>query len=145
MDCSFKTVRHSPYLTLDEFNEDQSNEVFNDTAVENIDDPVGSKDFVSTNISESTNEHIVYKGLPQKKNSKRKREFGESCHSILNEIRSFTFLLDDSEGLMSETYQLLKSLKDRMENNLPEEKGLRLLNKKRIKNKAKKDVKGKTP
>ena len=41
---------------------------------------------------------------------------------------------------MSETYQSLKPLKDRMEKNLPEEKDLPLLNKKRIENKAKKDV-----
>ena len=62
-----KLYRHSPYLILDEFQEDQNNEVFNDTAGENMDDPVSSEDFVSTNISESTNEHIVYNGLPQKK------------------------------------------------------------------------------
>ena len=83
-----KLYRHSPQLTLDEFNEDQNNEVFNDTAGEKTDDPVSSEDFVSTNFSESTDEHIVYKGLPQKKNSKRKREFGESCRIILNETRS---------------------------------------------------------
>ena len=41
---------------------------------------------------------------------------------------------------MSETYQLLTSLKDRMENNFPEKKYLLLLNKKKIENKAKKDV-----
>ena len=95
-----------PYLTLDEFNEDQNNEVFNDTADENIDGPVSCKDFVSTNISESTDENIVYKGLPQKKIIKEK-EFGEPCRNILNEIRSLPFLLGDNEDLISETYQLL--------------------------------------
>ena len=135
-----KLYRHSPYLTLDEFNEDQNNEVFNDTTGENKDDSVSSEDFVSTNFNQGTNEHIVYKGLPQKKKSKRKRDFGESCRSILNEIRSLTFLLEDNEDLMSETYQSLKPLKDRMEKNLPEEKGLPILNQKRIENKAKKDV-----
>ena len=40
---------------------------------------------------------------------------------------------------MSETYQSLKPLKDRMEKNLPEEKDLPVLYKKRIENKAKKD------
>ena len=48
----------------------------------------------------------------------------------LNKIRSLTFLLEDNDDLISETHQLLKSVKDRMGNNLPLEKGLPSLNKK---------------
>ena len=51
-----------------------------------------------------------------------------------------TFLLEENEDLISEAYQSLKSLKDKTENNLPEEKRFSLLNKERIENKAKKDV-----
>ena len=40
-------------------------------------------------------------------------------------------MLEDNDDLISETHQLLKSVKDRMGNNLPLEKGLPLLNKKK--------------
>ena len=51
----------------------------------------------------------------------------------LNKIRSLTFLLEDNDDLISETHQLLKSVKDRMGNNLPLEKGLPSLFKKKTK------------
>ena len=64
----------------------------------------------------------------------------------LNKIRSLTFLLEDNDDLISETHQLLKSVKDRMGNNLPLEKGLPSLNKKKQnktkQNKNKKREKG---
>ena len=64
----------------------------------------------------------------------------------LNKIRSLTFLLEDNDDLISETHQLLKSVKDRMGNNLPLEKGLPSLNKtkqnKTKQNKNKKREKG---
>ena len=99
-----KLYHHSPHLTL---SEDQNNEVFNDTSGEDIGDPFSSENFASTYFSENTNKHIAYKGFPQK-NSKRKREFGESCRSILNEIRSFTFLLEDNEDLKNVVIKISK-------------------------------------
>ena len=135
-----KLYSHSPYLTLDKFYEDQNNDVFNDAAGESIGDSVSSKDFVSTNFSESTDEYIVYKGLSQKKYCKRKRVFGESCRSILNETRSLTLLLEDNEDLMSETYQSLKPLKDRMEKKPSRRKRSPVTKQKKIENKANKGV-----
>ena len=52
---------------------------------------------------------------------------GESCRSLLNEIRSFIFLVEDNEGLMTETLNTLEKLRDRLQQNLPQEQGLPLL------------------
>ena len=51
---------------------------------------------------------------------------GESCRSMLNEIRSLTFLVEDNEGLMKETLNILGKLRDRLQQNLPQEQGLPL-------------------
>ena len=72
------------YLTRDEFNEDQNDAVFNNTVGRNIDDSVSSENFVGTNFSESSDKHIVYKGLPEKqkqKKQKKVKESGELCRS----------------------------------------------------------------
>ena len=52
---------------------------------------------------------------------------GESCRSLLNEIRSFSFLVEDNEGLMKETLNILEKLRDRLLQNLPQEQGIPLL------------------
>ena len=52
--------------------------------------------------------NILFTKDSRKKNSKRKREFGESCRSILNEIRSFTFLLEDNEDLKNVVIKISK-------------------------------------
>ena len=52
---------------------------------------------------------------------------GESCRSLLSEIRSFIFLVEDNEGLMTETLNTLEKLRDRLQQNLPQEQGLPLL------------------
>ena len=66
---------------------------------------------------------------------------GESCRSLLNEIRSFIFLVEDNEGLMRETLNTLEKLRDRLQQNLPQEQGLPLLKdeNKKVTNRNRKD------
>ena len=52
---------------------------------------------------------------------------GECCRSLLSEIRSFIFLVEDNEGLMTETLNTLEKLRDRLQQNVPQEQGLPLL------------------
>ena len=52
---------------------------------------------------------------------------GESCRSLLNEIPSFSFLVEDNESLMKETLNILEKLRDRLQQKIPQEQGIPLL------------------
>ena len=105
----------SPFLNLDEELEVQSEEP---NKIEDSED--------ITEITDSE-EHITATDLPASKKKKFKEVDGEACRSVLNSIRSLTFLIENNVELVDEVYEKLTELKISMENGIPKEKGIPLL------------------
>ena len=61
----------------------------------------------SEDITEITDseEHITATDLPASK----KKKFKEACRSVLNSIRSLTFLIENNDELVDEVYEKLTS------------------------------------
>ena len=73
-------------------------------------------------------ETLSHESLPKTSSKKiYNGNMGESCRSLLNETCSFTFFVEDNEGLRKETLNTLEKLRDRLQQNLPQELGLPLL------------------
>ena len=70
---------------------------------------------------------IILQGIPQRKYKMLKRQHGEYFRSILNNIRSISYLIEDDKNVMKETSKKLKSLKSFIEESLSSESGIPLL------------------
>ena len=90
--------KNSTYLNLDDF-----------------DSSIQTEDFLQNNCAVINDEHkrqyndskivqteiLSYESLPKTSSKKvYKGNMGESCRSLLNGIRSFTFLVEDNKGLI---------------------------------------------
>ena len=110
--------RNSPYLNLDEFDK---------SPVEDIqDNPVNLFKLPVDDEDDKTKE-IVLQDILQRKNEMLKQQHGEYFRSILNNIRSKSYLIEDDENVMKEASKKLKSLKNFIEESLPRESGISLL------------------
>ena len=73
-------------------------------------------------------ETLSHESLPKTSSKKiYNGNMGESGRSLLNETCSFTFFVEDNEGLRKETLNTLEKLRDTLQQNLPQELGLPLL------------------
>ena len=110
--------RNSPYLNLDEFDESLVEDI-QDNPVNLFELPVDGEDHKT--------EGIVLQDIPQRKNKMSKRQHGEYFRSILNNIRSMSYLIEDDANVMKEASKKRKSLKSFIEGSLPRESGIPLL------------------
>ena len=92
--CLSGLYRNSPYLNLDDFDSSIQTGDFlqNNCAVINDEHKRQNNDSKTVQT-----ENRSYKSLPKASSKKiYKGNMGESCRSLLNEIRSFTFLVEDN-------------------------------------------------
>ena len=71
-------------------------------------------------------EEIILQDIPQRKYKMSKRQHGEYFRSILNNIRSMSYLIKDDENVMKEASKKLKSLENFIEESLSRESGTTL-------------------
>ena len=71
-------------------------------------------------------EEIVLKAIPQRKIKMLKLQHGEYFWSILNNVRSMCYLIEDDENVMKVASKKLKSLKNFIKESQPRESGIPL-------------------
>ena len=112
--------RNSPYLNLDlDFLNDKEH-------------TKQTKSKGNNSSSESSNENdfisnIELTDLPVPKKRKRTQKNGESIRSLLNTIRSLSFLVENDDVLIESTHNQLSEIINEMEEAVPKESGVPLL------------------
>ena len=105
---------------------------FDKSPVEDIQDNPVNLFKLPVDGEDDKTEEIILQELPQEKNKMLKRQQGEYFRSILNNIRSMSYLFEDDENVMKEASKKPKSLKKFIKESLPRESGISLLKSKEI-------------
>ena len=57
----------------------------------------------------------------------KNRVIGDTCRSLLNDVKSLSFLIENDQEKHNRVFSVLQNLKEEIEYNLPKEKGFPLM------------------
>ena len=70
-----------------------------------------------------TSDTVMLEELPNKKN----RVTGDTCRSLLNDVKSLSFLIENDQEKLNRVFSVLQNLKEEIECDLPKKKGIPLM------------------
>ena len=70
-----------------------------------------------------TSDTVTLEELPNKKN----RVTGDTCRSLLNDVKSLSFLIENDQEKLNRVFSVLQNLKEEIECDLPKKKGIPLM------------------
>ena len=118
-----KLYKNSPYLTLDE-NVTNSTKFQAQPVNKNANDEIAHRE--NETISK-TLDTVTLEELPSKKIKVKNRVNSDTCKSLLNDVKSLSFLIENDQEKLNRVFSVLKNLKEEIECDLPKEKGIPLM------------------
>ena len=121
-----KLYKNSPYLTLDK-NVTDSTESEAQPVNKNENDEIAHRE--NETIAQ-TSDTVTLEELPSKKMKVKNRVNGDTCRSLLNDVKSFlikSFLIKNDQEKLNRVFSVLQNLKEEIECDLPKEKGIPLM------------------
>ena len=121
-----KLYKNSPYLTLDE-NVTDSTEFEAQPVNKNENDEIAHRENETITQTSYT---VTLEELPSKKMKVKNRVNGDTCRSLLNDVKSLSFLNENDQEKLNRVFSVLQNLKEEIECDLPKEKSIPLMPKK---------------
>ena len=118
-----KLYKNSPYLTLDE-NVRDSTEFEVQPVNKNKNDEIAHQE--NQTISK-TSDIVTLEELPSKKIKVKNRVNRDTCRSLLNDVKSLSFLIENDQEKLNRVFSVLKNLKEEIKCDLPKENGIPLM------------------
>ena len=118
-----KLYKNSSYLTLNE-NVTDSTEFEAQPVNKNENDEIAHRE--NETITQ-TSDTVTLQELPIKKMEVKNRVNGDTCRSLLNDVKSLNFLIENDQEKLNRVFSVLQNLKEEIECDLPKEKGIPLM------------------
>ena len=112
--------KNLPYLTLDE-NVTDSTEFEAQPVNKNENDEIAHRE--NETITQ-TSDTVTLEELPSKKMKVKNRVNGDTCRSLLNDVKSLSFLIENDQEKLNRVFSVLQNLKEEIECDVPKEKGI---------------------
>ena len=115
--------KNSPYLILDK-NVTDSTEFEAQPVNKNENDEIADQE---NEIISKTSDTVTLGELPSKKIEVKNRVNGDTCRSLLNDVKSLSFLIENDPEKLNRVFSVLKNLKEEIECDLPMENCIPLM------------------